>query len=232
MYTKIQKLFITAVFIFANCMFARAQGLTADFNILLRTGKGTLVLNSGETFTGTFNFYLIHDYLKFLKEFGDKEEKYAIKDVKSFSINDSVFYSKLTKGAEITMSKKKTFVLLKNSVNSKIKLYERTYLLDQYAESLETRIKQDLYLELPEDSEEVYSTTALKFIPFAKKISTLLAECPALALKIKEKEEGYAVAVLPKMSMNLMKMANSAVAGRPDNVWMKIMLEYDECSKK
>ena len=211
-----------------------AQTSPEDYSPWKRKGNGTLVLNSGETLKGEGSFHILSHNVVFLKEFDDKAKTYNVGEVNWFSINDSLFYAKLTKGAEISMSKEKTFVYLKNGVDSKYKLFERNIIESDLsvagALGLTDRLNTDYFLALPGETANVVSITGLKFMPFSKKVSTLFADCPALAQKIADKAEGYSPASLPKFSTNLKKVVEKNDAGKPENVWLKILTEYESCN--
>ena len=227
--------FITTLLVLMSCTAFAQQQSPEDYSPWYRKGNGKLVLNSGEELKGYGNFYILSDHVSFTKEFDDKTKKYQVSDIKSFSINDSSFYSKLTKGAEITLNKKKTFVYLKNGEESKYKMYERkiisTDLSAAGALGLTDRLETDYFIEIPGETEAVYSVTGTKFLPFAKKVSALLADCPTLSKKIENREEGYAQTILPKFSTNLKKMIDNTTAIDPMNVWLKILAEYEGCEK-
>ena len=72
------------------------------------------------------------------------------------------------------------------------------------------------YVSLPGNAEEVFDLNATKFIPkFDDKVSKFVADCPALAQKIQNKEKGY--------FYNLMNQQKA-----PD-IWANIVLEYAKC---
>lgn len=222
-------------------------------------GKGFLMLKSGEKYTGISRYRVLNDYVHFFKEFGDVEQMYKIKDVHSFSIGDSIFYAKQTKGAEVSLSKKQTFMLLKTSENGRLKLFERKIVeeepgLASFIVYSDPKIITDYFIETAEDTQEVFSVTGIKFIPnFSKKVSALVADCPELAKKILDKQEGYAVDLNPLNQLkglglgkkggvkDLMKKSvtpeGTAELNKELNknssefVWFRIIEEYNNCQK-
>ncbi len=227
-----KNLLITAI-LSISCFIANAQK-PEDYDPFYRKGNGTLTLNSGEQIKGFGTFYILGSSVKFFKEFDDKAKSYNVSDVKSFAINDSVWFAKLTKGAEVSFSKKKTFVYLKSAPTGKMKMYQRAIIESDVsvagALGLTDRLKLDYFVGSEED-DDVQSITGFKFMPFSKKVSALLADCPALSQKIADKAAGYSPDALPKLGGGLKKTIDDNIAARPENVWLKVINEYNACSK-
>ena len=84
-----------------------------------------------------------------------------------------------------------------------------------------TYYETEYFLQLPnEEGDAVWPLGSNKFVPnFEEKMSKLVTDCPALAAKISNKEEGYFYAQV------------SLFKERRANVLMTIIEEYNECKK-
>jgi len=82
-----------------------------------------------------------------------------------------------------------------------------------------SRVETQYYMSFPnEDNNAAWALNSSKFVPnFDEKMSKLLADCPALARKIADKEPGYFYA-----QISLFKEKRAAI------LW-EIIKEYNNC---
>jgi len=225
-----------------SCAFTQLIIAQENYDPNVVKGNSNLILANGEVQKGMLTYYVLNNRISFVKEFGDTEKKYKAKEIKSFTLGDSVFFAKQPKGMELGFSKDYQIVMLKTSAQGKIKLYERTIVQDEGLLGANAKLVKDLFVELPGNESEIYSTTGGKFWPnFSKKVSLIFADCPVLSKKIADKEEGYKESEGgTKLGFGMLKKAmkdslslkeSSTPTDKPVNIWEKLINEYNSCTK-
>lgn len=184
------------------------------------TGKGKINLNDGTTVEGDIQFKPAYpDEVEIKKVPTEPYYKYKTKEVKSFDIDSNTYEPKIAKGGEVRFSNKPVFMEAVAHVTTGLNMYiEHFQEKVKYAMNVPLKGSEimTLYVSLPGNTEEVYDLNATKFIPkFDDKVSKFVADCPALAQKIQNKEKGY--------FYNLMNQQKA-----PD-IWTTIVLEYAKC---
>jgi hypothetical protein len=184
------------------------------------TGKGKVNLKDGTTIEGDIQFKPAYsDDVEIKKIPTDPYTKYSAKQVKSFTIDSNTYEPKIAKGGEVRFSNKPVFMEAVANVTTGLNMY-----IEHFQEKVKYTMNIPLkgseimtfYVSIPGNTEEVFDLNATRFIPkFDDKVSKFVADCPALAQKIQNKEKGY--------FYNLMNQQKA-----PD-IWATIVLEYAKC---
>jgi len=154
-------------------------------------GYGTLKLKSGELINDTLHYGFADPYRVFLskKKANDPLElpkKFSPGDVEYFTIGDTTFVSVKT-GQAITG----TFMIRITPADYKIQV------LKTYEQSEDkTRIITKYYALFPGQKNAKDIMNDLSLMPFAGKVSKLIADCPDLSAKVKNKEAPYKIPTL------------------------------------
>ena len=183
-------------------------------------GDGKVVLNDGSTVVGLVNYSLVSNGKVRVTGSDGQEKKISINDVKEFFISADHFVKIPTNALAIGGSPM-DIAILKTPEDYKIKIYEVTeqdfasaVFLDgpsKYPTSKEIRV-------LFPTMEKPKSAGDLTLMPFNKKVSNLVVDCPELNAKILNKEAGYKLGMLVTPQMKF-------------DVYMKIAEEYQNCAK-
>ena len=186
----------------------------------------TLYLTNKDTLPGTLTVTL-EDYghlssgarypsfVNFTPEGKDTMRRVALDEIVGYRLG-TTFYT--LKVVDIRMNGVQRLLFLQqlSPDSSKIQLYElhESGQANATGESL-----YSYYLSLPGFSRlEAINTHGSRIIPeFEEKMSAIVADCPALAAKIRKKEKGY---YIPQVSFDARK--------HPD-VLLKIITEYNHC---
>ena len=168
-----------------------------------KKGKITIMLETGHD---------ADEYIRLLT--GNAEEKILIDSITFYQVNKDHYFPKKIdldgNGAESLL-----FVKRLTKENSRMDMYEL------YRQGKQTSDGADLYLyfiSIPGHSRfEVWSIGGKNFFPnFDEKMSSLVEDCPALAIKIKQGQKGYS---LGQFSLSLKKF----------EVFKRIVDEYNDC---
>jgi hypothetical protein len=153
---------------------------------------------------------------------GDKKPmRFGVHHVKGYQLRNEYYELKEVKG-NLSLFKEYSFMKRLTKEDSKIHLYEHTKKITQPGSkhtSAYTRYEKEHYLQLPgEDGIAVWPLDGSKFVPdFHQKMSKLINNCPTLASKILNKEDGYFYAQV------------SLFKEKRVNVLMNIIDEYNNC---
>ena len=180
----------------------------------LKNGRkvdGKLVVQMGNVFGNSVEVYAAGE---------KKPMRFDLRDVEGYRIRNDYYALKDARGE---MGIKENFAFMKRLTpeDSGMHLYEKTEnnVTDEGNRRSFSFNDTEYYLQLPgEKGLAVYNVNSFKFVPhFHKKVSELLSNCRVLAQKIAAKEKGY---FYPQLSLVHKKRAE---------VWLKIILEYNQC---
>ncbi len=190
---------------------AIAFGAMAQTDFVSYKGQGKLITNTGETYTGLV-FYALSRPRRVTVVLEDKTEKvFNYDDTKEFNIGDRQYYTIRVK----ILGNPNTFAQLLNPESSGfIKLY-RNEQQPTIVTNKDFTITTSYFIGI-KDQEYAMAAGDIKLMPFNKKMSEIVKDCPALATKILEKQDGYKLGMI---SNDLMRMT----------VFQKIAKEFDEC---
>jgi hypothetical protein len=192
----------------------------------LKNMPATLYLVNGRSYKGKL---VVHtnqyseNSVKLYTEGDKKPMHFSIADVKGYEFRNDYYELKEVRGG-IRLGKEYSFMKRLTKDDSRIHLYENTRKvttsngpnMGSY-----TYYETDYYLKLPnEEGDAVWPLSSSKFVPnFDEKMSKLVADCPTLAAKISNKEQGYFYAQV------------SVFKEKRANVLMNIIDEYNDCRK-
>jgi hypothetical protein len=186
----------------------------AQNDFVCYTDNGKLVMASGQIIEGKVQYCLTSPAKVFVTPAGaTKDVKYKCDEVKEFNIDEKQYISISLKGGDVSIGSGKQFARLLTPADFKVKL-----LISETQPAVVTgnnyAITVSYYCQVP-GAENANALSDLKFTPF-KKMAKYLVDCPAIATKIENKEEGYS---LPMMTTD---------DARKD-VFLKIAGEYQNC---
>lgn len=189
----------------------------------LRRMPGTLYLTNGKSFSGEMSISthnLFGEKMKLYASGDKKPMEFSLMEVQGYDLRRDYYALKEIRGG-LQIGKRYSFMKRLTKEGSRIHLYENVEVVTTTGPNniSNTYYETQYYLQLPgESSDAVWGLGSTKFVPnFDEKMSKLLADCPALARKIADKEEGYFYA---QVSLNKEKRAN---------VLMQIIDEYNAC---
>ena len=181
----------------------------------------TVYLDDGTVKTGDltvqFETGFDYDYLVSLSHNEKKNtEKIRLQSITCYKVKNDYYYPKQI---DVRSDGKYSLLFLKllSPQNSKIQLFE----LNVSYKTAATGQSDKLYFIAPQKSSkyEVWSVYGKKFTPdFEYKMSSLVADCPTLADKIKSKADGYYIAN-PAFTSDAKKVV----------IYKRIIEEYDSC---
>lgn len=188
---------IAVLSIFISLIGCKASSYLESPNSL-RNITGTLYLTNGKTVNGKLIINTDNILGTPIKVYakGEKEAmKFGIYDVKGYEMRGSYYALKEIRQG-INLGRNYSFMKRLTKEDSRIHLYEneeRTSSNNPDNTARTTRYISEYYLQMPGDEgDAVYALSGNKFTPnFDEKMSALVADCPALAKKIKDREEGY-----------------------------------------
>lgn len=147
--------------------------------------------------------------------------RFGIHHVKAYQLKNDYFELKELKGG-LSLFKEYSFMKRLTRQDSKIHLYEHTKKITQSGgkhTNAYIRYETEHYLQLPGEGNTAWPLSGSKFVPdFHEKMSKLFADCPTLASKILNKENGYFYAQV------------SRVKEKRAAVLMNIIDEYNNCN--
>jgi hypothetical protein len=192
----------------------------------LKNMPATLYLVNGRSYQGKL---VVHTNkysstaVKMYTEGDKKPMNFSIVDVKGYQFRNDYYELKEVRGG-IRLGKEYSFMKRLTKEDSRIHLYENTTKVTTSAGpnmGSYTYYETQYFLKLPnEEGDAVWPLSSAKFVPnFDEKMSKLVADCPALAAKIANKEDGYFYA---QVSLFKEKRAN---------VLMNIIDEYNNCGR-
>jgi len=212
-------IYLLVIVVFSSC---RSAYFDTPNN--LKNMPATLYLANGRSYEGRLvvhtNKYSATAVKMYLE--GDRKPmNFSISEVKGYQFRNNYYELKEVRGG-IRLGREFSFMKRLTKDDSRIHLYENTRKVTsssgQYGGSY-TYYETEYFLKLPhEEGDAVWPLSSSKFVPnFDQKMSRLVADCPALAAKIANKEEGYFYA---QISLFKEKRAN---------VLMNIIDDYNEC---
>lgn len=150
--------------------------------------------------------------------------RFGIHHVKGYELRNQYYELKEVKG-HFHLFKEFSFMKRLTRQDSKIHLYETTKKITQSGgkhTNAYTRYETEYFLQLPGDETNVvWPLTGSKFVPhFHEKMSKLVSDCPTLASRILNKENGYFYAQV------------SVFKDKQANVLLNIIDEYNQCNKE
>lgn len=202
------KRFIVLCFV-AISFFASAQDYEPEVKY---TGEGKITMMDGKELTGelTYSFVSIRNLI-FVAP-GAEKEKIKTNDIKEFTISGTRFVRIVT--TAISIGKDWEFAICLTPENSKISIFES---INQTG--LETgsgyKTERGYFVKFPNE-EKAKSLSDLSLTPFHKKVSKIIADCPALSEKIANKAEGYKLGLISTPQQQF-------------DVFMKVATEYQDC---
>lgn len=193
----------------------------------LKNMPATLYLTNGKSYRGNLvvhtNKYSASS-VKMYTEGDKKAMRFPLTEVKGYDLRNDYYELKEVRGG-IRFGKEYSFMKRLTKDNSRIHLFENTTKtttsngpnMGSY-----TYYETQYFLQLPgEEGDAVWPLSSSKFVPnFDEKMSKLVSDCPSLAAKIANKEQGYFYA---QVSLSKEKRAN---------VLMNIIDDYNECKNR
>jgi len=164
----------------------------------------TYITLSGIEKVGDIKFNEINTHFFWFKAQDEKAVKIFAKDVKLFKYNNIEEYITLKKNFHIKANKE-----------NKVKIYKR-FVREKgnTANAAPGRVFGEYnYFIIISDVLELKSINDISLLPFHKKVSVLLKDCPELSKKISKKEKGYKKTLITTRY----------------KLWKKFATEYENC---
>lgn len=189
-----------------------AQPATVYFKNGSQTGQLSIGL-------GQFNFSTVK-YIQFATGTSNDYKYYRPTDIVGFMFNGSYYYGKyMNKSQAYFTPENKTFVKLLTEKDSKIKMYQysATNTVTNGNGTKSTVSSKENYIEMPNTVDDViYGFNSNKFCPsFDEKVSIMVADKPALAQKIRNKDKQFFYPLVTNDEKRL-------------QVWWNIINEYNQ----
>jgi len=184
---------------------------------------GTVYLMNGKSYDGKIvvnKSNLLSSPVKLYTEGDKKPMQFRLPDVKGYSIRNDYFALKEIRGG-VNIGKHYSFMRRLTPEDSRISLFENIEKVTRTTSNntRSTHYETEYFMELPsEEGDGVWSLTSSKFVPnFDEKMSKIVSDCPTVARKIANREEGY-----------FYRQVTVFKDKRPD-VLMNIIDEYNRC---
>lgn len=188
---------------------------------------GTLFLHDGSSVDGKLVVQAENPSNGVIKVYEGKSSKpmnFKLHQVTGYRIHEEHYFLKDKRGALRFGSAERSFMKRLTPEGSRIHLYEETAPVAQSGKASGVAISRagyetEYYVQLPnESSNTVYALNSSRLVPdFNEKMSTVVADCPALASKIAAKADDYFYA---QLSFSKEKRLQ---------VLQKIIEEYNRC---
>lgn len=182
-------------------------------------GMGTIKLKDGTLIDGRIVFNITpsmgsQGVVQYFPENRMSPDNYYPSKVEYFQIGEAVFYPldvKFEGNSYVIFAQ-----MLNNSRDDKM-VYYRLMIADVSSQGNPSPyiLKKGYFVKMKGD-DRATQIGGVTLVPFAKSMSKNVADCPDLAKKIKEKEDGYKVSFLDLDSKN-------------DDVYFRILEEYLAC---
>lgn len=192
------RLLVVAIIMASSCIQALGQaGFTkTNEKEISYKGSGQVILEAGETISGLITHSRITQRRVTIEREDGTQQTYKISEVKGFTINGDVFEKILPPTIAV---KDPEFATVLSNPASPIKIY-----LVCYQENISLGSNAELglwpthreYYALFPSIGKLKDLSNIAFTPFAKKVSTLVQDCPAVSARIKNKEKGYTIGLL------------------------------------
>jgi hypothetical protein len=190
----------------------------------VRNLPATLYLANGRSYHGDLSVHTNRHSKSAVKLYteGDKKPmRLGLHHVRGYQLKNDYYELKEIKG-NLSFFKEYSFMKRLTKEDSKVHLYEHTKKITQSGgkhTSAYTRYETEHYLQLPDEDNAVWPLNGSKFVPdFHQKMSKLFGDCPTLASKISNKENGYFYS-----QVSLIKEKRTAVL-------LNIIEEYNNCN--
>ena len=213
-------LFLFLIFIATGCgssmYFSTPNNVQREKVVLYLTDSSKITGQITVSFERYYSSLLtIPPYIEFIREGHINKERIDLKNILGYAFGQDYF---ALKKVDIFMTNiyRLLFVKRLTPANSKIQLYE---LHESGYGNATDEARYSYYLSLPGYSPlTTINAKSSDVVPdFDVKVSKMVAGCPVLADKIRNKEKGY---FLPAVTFD---------AKRPSEVLLKIINEYNEC---
>lgn len=188
-------LLVMVVFSFCNCLSAQIPKEKTKEKEIVISGPGKIALETGEEVSGMVTHSKLQARRVSLKKEDGSSETYKITEVKWFMI-DAAFFEKTLYPGPI---KDQLFAGLLSNPTSPIKVYDISWQEpiafgpDVDAGVWPTLREKYVYFPVVDKLKPFSDVT---FIPFVKKVSKLVEDCPDVVSKINQKEKGYVITLL------------------------------------
>jgi hypothetical protein len=181
--------------------------------------EGTLYLKDGKTVDGKLVIETENIFGSKVKLYTNEERKpmqFSLSQVRGYAMNNNAYEVKEIREG-LSIGKRQFFMKRLTPENSRIHLYE--FSKKETVNKTSTRHVTEYYAQLPgEEDDLVHSTIGSRFVPhFEQKVSRIVSDCPSLAKKIAEKQNGYFYAQV------------SLLKEKRVDVLMRIIEEYNQC---
>jgi hypothetical protein len=215
--------FVFGIFFFSSC---RSISFFETPNAL-RNIPATLHLTNGRSYHGKLivhtNIYS-NSAVKLYTEGDKKPMRFSIHHIKGYELRNNFYELKEIKGG-LRLAKEYSFMKRLTKENSRMHLYEHIRKLSHPGgkhTSSYTTYQPEYLLELPGDeSGIVWHLNSSKFVPnFNEKMSALIPDCPSLAAKILNKEDGYFYSLASLSKEKRLR------------VLMNIVEDYNNCERR
>lgn len=183
----------------------------AQTDFITYRGPGKVVTHKGETFIGEVIYSLSSPgRVKVILE--DKTDKVLNYDeTKEFTVDDRQYHAIKVK----ILGNPNTFAQLINPESSSLIKVYRNEQQPTIVVGGNFAVTTSYYIGLP-NQDKAFETGDLAMMPFNKKMAEVVKDCPALAKKIMDKEDGYKIGM---MSVDLLRVP----------VYLRIAKEFDAC---
>ncbi len=181
----------------------------------------TLTLTNGQVLSGkiqvsAFDSYSTIGNVAFAEGVSTAYKTYYLNEIDFLFFNGSNYSVKNLKGNEMWGGNALRFIKELTPAGSRLQLFEHES-ISRGTDGKEIKETQ-LFVQLPENSRDVYNAQSEKFIPnFDDKVAHYTSSCPAVADKIKAKNKDFFYAFVNKGAL------------RRKQVWMNIVNEYNHC---
>lgn len=161
--------------------------------------QGTLYLNNGQSIDGRLTLNVTgfnrRSAIRILRDGARDAERYYIDEVKGYKMRND-YFELMEIRSNTGIGQRISFMRRLTAENSRIGMYEnreRETQNDINNNNTFVRWNNVPYIQIPgEPANQVWSLESNRFTPnFDEKVSRMVADCPALARKIANKEEGY-----------------------------------------
>ncbi|RYZ58961.1 MAG: hypothetical protein EOO14_09005 [Chitinophagaceae bacterium] len=187
----------------------------------LKNREGRLYLHNGKTIDGKLVIETENIFGGKVKLFAGDEKKpmqFSLSQVRGYAMDNNEYELKEIREG-LSIGKRQYFMKRLTPEGSRMHLYE--FSKKEIVNKTSSRHVLEYYVELPGEEENlVFSTNGSHFVPhFEQKVSRIVSDCPTLAKKIAEKQNGFFYA-----QVNLLREKRV-------DVLMRIIDEYNKCGK-
>lgn len=223
MNNTIQYLFFAYFLMSTSTIYAQS---TSPFDEYEYTSQGVLYLNDGEPIAGKLQYSIFFNHV-YLLDVDGEAQKFKSKHLKGFVLDT-------LGGMKFDVKQGGIYQNITPRGGQEIKMY-KCFVSDRpvtYAIQNEIQGQWEYYLDFP-DKKNVLSINDLR-ISVHKTLPRYLGDCPELAKKVSERQEGYKYEGNPFKVGKIMKQAvANSEKDAPENpkagLYLKILKEYYDC---